>query len=98
MVYYYGLDDVELSAKHLTITTHVLINKFKNLTKVKIKKIFFTYIHGWKYSSSSLPLKSYSYWDKKIGLGICADWFGGPRLENGWLSARDLFKKINKTA
>ena len=41
-----------------------------------------------EYSSSSLPLKNYSYWDKKIGLGICADWFGGPRLENGWLSAR----------
>ena len=78
--------------------TQVLVNKFKNITKVKIKKIYFTHIHGWKYSSSSLPLKNYSYWDKKFGLGICADWFGGPRLENGWLSARDLYKKISKKA
>ena len=78
--------------------TQLLINKFKKHTRIQIKKIYFTHIHGWKYSSSSLPLKNYSYWDKKIGLGICADWFGGPRLENGWLSARDLFKKINKTA
>ena len=74
--------------------TNVLINKFKKLTKIKIKKIHFTHIHGWKYSSNSKPLNTQSYWDKKIGLGICGDWFGGPRLENGWLSANDLYKKI----
>jgi len=74
--------------------TNVLINKFKKLTKIKIKKIYFTHIHGWKYSSNSKPLKIQSHWDKKIGLGICGDWFGGPRLENGWLSAFDLYKKI----
>ena len=74
--------------------TNYLINKFKKLTKIKIKKIYFTHIHGWKYSSNSKPLNTQSYWDKKIGLGLCGDWFGGPRLENGWLSAKDLFKKI----
>ncbi len=74
--------------------TTVLINKFKKLTNIKIKKIYFTHIHGWKYSSNSKPLKIQSYWDKKIGLGICGDWFGGPRLENGWLSASNLYKKI----
>ena len=40
------------------------------------------------------PLNIQSYWDKKIGLGLCGDWFGGPRLENGWLSAKDLYNKI----
>jgi len=74
--------------------TNVLINKFKKLTKIKIGKTYFTHIHGWKYSSNSTPLKTQSYWDKRIGLGICGDWFGGPRLENGWLSAKDLFNKI----
>ena len=74
--------------------TNVLINKFKKLTKTKIKKIYFTHIHGWKYSSNSKPLNIRSYWDKKIGLGLCGDWFGGPRLENGWLSAKDLYNKI----
>ena len=71
-----------------------LINKFKKLTKIKIRKTYFTHIHGWKYSSNSTPLKTQSYWDKRIGLGICGDWFGGPRLENGWLSAKDLYNKI----
>ena len=74
--------------------TNTLIKKFKKLTKIKIKKIYFTHIHGWKYSSNSKPLNVKSYWDKKIGLGICGDWFRGPRLEDGWLSATDLYKKI----
>ena len=73
----------------------VLMNMEKNtLIIIEIKKIYFTHIHGWKYSSNSKPLRTLSYWDKKVGLGICADWFGGPRLENGWLSANDLYKKI----
>lgn len=76
--------------------TNILINKFKKLTGIKIKKIYFTHIHGWKYSSNSKAINVKSYWDKKCGLGICADWFGGPRLENGWLSANDLYAKIIK--
>ncbi len=74
--------------------TKVLINKFKKLTGIKIKRIYFSHIHGWKYSSNSKPLKINSFWDRNIRLGICADWFGGPRLENGWLSAQDLYRKI----
>ena len=76
--------------------TNVLINKFKKLTNINIKKIYFSHIHGWKYSSNSKPLNTQSYWNKKIGLGLCGDWFGGPRLENGWLSATDLYHKITK--
>ena len=33
-------------------------------------------------------------WNNSLKLGLCGDYFGGPRLENGWLSAQDLFKKI----
>ena len=29
-----------------------------------------------------------------VGIGGCADWFVGPRLEAGWISANDLYKKI----
>ena len=92
--YEYGKKHTDNYRNKKKFYTNVLINKFKKLTKVKIKKIYFTHIHGWKYSSNSIPLKTLSYWDKKIGLGICGDWFGGPRLENGWLSANDLYNKI----
>ena len=92
--YEYGKKHTDNYRNKKKFYTNILINKFKKLTKVKIKKIYFTHIHGWKYSSNSIPLKTLSYWDKKIGLGICGDWFGGPRLENGWLSANDLYNKI----
>ena len=90
----YGRKNIDSYKNKKTYFTKILLNRFKNITKIKISKIYFTHIHGWKYSSNSKPLKSESYWDRKIGLGICGDWFGGPRLEDGWLSANNLFKKI----
>ena len=45
---------------------------------------------------TSKPLRIKSYWNSSLNLGVCADWFVGPRLESGWISAKDLFKKINK--
>ena len=90
----YGMKHTNNYKNKKKFYSNILINKFKKLTKIKIKRIYFTHIHGWKYSSNSKPLRVNSYWDKKKGLGICGDWFGGPRLENGWLSANDLYKKI----
>ena len=72
-----------------------MINKFFQLSKIKKTKIIYTLNHGWKYSSNSKPFKIKSYWDPKKRLGVCADWFVGPRLESGWISAHDLFKKIS---
>ena len=70
------------------------IKKFEKLTKLKIKKIHHSRIHGWMYSSNSKPLKQLSLWNKSLKLGLCGDYFGGPRLENGWQSAHDLYSKI----
>ena len=73
----------------------ILIDKFFKLTGIKRTKVLFSLNHGWKYSSSSKPLKLKSYWNSRLNLGVCADWFNGPRLESGWISANDLYKKIN---
>ena len=73
----------------------ILIDKFFKLTGIKRTKVLFSLNHGWKYSSNSKPLKLKSYWNSRLNLGVCADWFNGPRLESGWISANDLFKKIN---
>ncbi len=75
--------------------TKILIDKFFKLTGIKRSKILFSLNHGWKYSSNSKPLKLKSYWNSRLNLGVCADWFNGPRLESGWISANDLYKKIN---
>ncbi len=74
----------------------IMIDKFFQLTKIKKTKINYFLNHGWKYSSNSKPFKIKSYWDSEKKLGVCADWFVGPRLESGWISAHDLFRKILK--
>jgi len=73
-----------------------LIDHFFKLAGIKKTKILFSLNHGWKYSSNSNPLKIKSYWNSSLNLGACADWFVGPRLEAGWISANDLYKKIIK--
>ena len=74
----------------------ILIDQFFKLTGIKKTKILTSLNHGWKYSSNSRSLKVKSYWNDKLNLGVCADWFVGPRVEAGWISANDLFKKMNK--
>ncbi len=78
------------------LNSKVLIEQFFKLTGIKKTKTLFSFNHGWKYSSNSKPLNIKSYWDSSLNLGVCADWFVGPRLEAGWISAIDLFKKIKK--
>ena len=69
---------------------------FLKLTGFDKKNIVFKKIHGWKYSYSYDKPKINSYWLKKYNLGICADWLSGPKVEDAWLSANDLYKKVKK--
>ena len=87
--------NIDKNKKNLKKNSKILIDKFFKLTKIKKTKVIYRINHGWKYSSNSKPLKIRSYWDPQKKIGVCADWFIGPRLESGWISAHDLFKKIN---
>ena len=71
-----------------------LIARFMLLTGLEKKKIIHRKIHGWKYSYNYEKTPLLSSWNKKNQLGICGDWFDGPKVENAWLSANDLAKKI----
>ena len=86
--------NIDKNKKNLKKNSKILIDKFFKLTKIKKTKVIYSINHGWKYSSNSKPLKIKSFWDPSKKIGVCADWFIGPRLESGWLSAHDLFKKI----
>ena len=86
--------NINKNKKNLKKNSKILIDKFFKLTNIKKTKIIYSINHGWKYSSNSKPLKIKSFWDPSKKIGVCADWFIGPRLESGWLSAHDLFKKI----
>ena len=71
-----------------------LITRFIKLTGFEKNKIIFKSIHGWKYSYNYEKTPYLSLWNNKYNLGICGDWFNGPKVENAWLSANDLAKKI----
>ena len=71
-----------------------LITRFVKLTGFEKNKIIFKKIHGWKYSYNYKKTPYLSIWNKKINLGICGDWLSGPKVENAWLSANDLARKI----
>ncbi len=73
---------------------NTLISKFLNFTGYKKNKIIFKKTHGWRYSYNFVGSPYKSYWNKKLRLGLCADWFIGPKVESAWLSANDLAKKI----
>jgi hypothetical protein len=76
--------------------SQIMIDKFFKLSNIKKTKIYYSLNHGWRFSSNSRPFKIKSYWDPRKRLGVCADWFVGPRLESGWISAHDLFRKISR--
>ncbi len=73
---------------------NTLILKFLNFTGYKKDKIIFKKTHGWKYSYNFYGTPYKSYWDKKLRIGVCADWLIGSKVESAWLSAKDLAKKI----
>ena len=80
--------------KNNSLITRELVSRFINLTGFDKKKIIYTGVHGWKYSYNYEKTPFLSYWDKKNKLGVCGDWFNGPKVENAWLSAKELAKKI----
>jgi len=74
----------------------LVLKKFEELTGYQVKNITFQTIHGWKYSHNKTKTKIDSFWDGKINLGMCADWFIGSKAEDSWLSANSLYKCIKK--
>ena len=74
-----------------------LVSTFLKLTGFNKDKLIYKTIHGWKYSYNLKKSPFKSYWDNKIRLGVCADWLVGPKVEDAWISANDLYKKQKKT-
>ena len=83
-----------IKCRKLTLDQFLCRSIIIKLTGFKKNKIIFKRIHGWKYSYNYEKTPYLSIWNKKINLGVCGDWLNGPKVENAWLSANDLAKKI----
>ncbi len=94
--YLWANKKINKNRENKELNSKIMIEQFFKLTGIKKTKALFSLNHGWKYSSNSKPLNIKSYWNSSLNFGVCADWFVGPRLESGWISAHDLFKKIKK--
>lgn len=73
-----------------------VIKEFSKITGINNKDLIYKNIHGWKYSYNYNKTTLKSYWNKKFKIGLCGDWFNGPKAESAWISAKDLFNKIKK--
>jgi renalase len=73
---------------------NTIIKRFNKLMGFKNSNLIFTNIHGWKYSYCYKRTPFKSLWSKKYNLGICGDWFIGPKAEHAWISASNLYSKI----
>ena len=73
-----------------------ILKKFEFLLGYQTKNIVFKGMHGWKYAYNKTNTGVESLWLNKYKLGVCADWFSGPKAEHAWLSAKNLFFRIKK--
>ena len=73
-----------------------IIKEFIKHTGYNYKDLIYKNIHGWKYAYGASKNNIKSFWSNKYKLGICGDWLSGPKAEDAWESANDLFKKIKK--
>ncbi len=73
-----------------------IAKEFSNILGFNYSNFKIFKIHGWKYSKNNICLDKKSYWDQKLRIGLCGDWFIGPKAESAWLSAYSLFEKIKK--
>ncbi len=82
--------------KKKTYYSKQIIKDFSNILGLSNTDLKVIKIHGWKYSYNSKNSGKKCYWDKKLKIGICGDWFIGAKAESAWQSAHNLFSQIKK--
>ncbi len=75
-----------------------LLKSFHESTGSAVQPIYAT-VHRWRYAQALKPLGLDCLWDAGQRIGVCGDWFaagldGAGRIENAYLSAQALVKKI----
>ena len=92
----YSKKIIEIYKEKKTYFSKLITKEFCNILNLNYNNFKVVKIHGWKYSFSQTSSGKKSYWDNNLKIGLCGDWFIGPKAESAWLSANDLFKKIKK--
>ena len=71
----------------------IRLNKYITIHE---KNIEVTSLQRWRFANSIKSTADKSYFDSNLNIGLCGDWLISGRVESAFLSAKDLFKQINK--
>ena len=71
-----------------------MLDKSLDILELNKSEVQHCDIHSWRLAYKKNDFIHDVIWDQNKGLGVCGDWFNGPKVENAWLSAQDLAKKI----
>ncbi|MDA7704940.1 FAD-dependent oxidoreductase [Rickettsiales bacterium] len=78
----------------LDLIQEKLLDELQKITKFNRENIEYINIHRWRYANANFREAQKSLFDDNLNLGICGDYFLAGRVENGFLSALDLYNKI----
>ena len=92
----FSKENINLLKKNKKKYQLVILKKFEKLTGFKANNVIFQSIHGWKYAYNKKNSNKNCLWLNKYNLGVCADWFNGPKAEDAWNSAKSLYSEIKK--
>ena len=92
----YSKKIIDVYKKRRKYYSNQILREFSKILNLNFDSFKVYKIHGWKYSFNRKHSGLKCYWDKKLKIGLCGDWFLGPKAESAWLSANNLFAKIKK--
>ncbi|MEM6690735.1 MAG: NAD(P)-binding protein [Planctomycetota bacterium] len=63
-----------------------LLDAFVAITQMEPIDLIFADTHFWRYANPADVLPTDHLWDPALGIAVCGDWCGGPRVEGAFLS------------
>lgn len=66
-----------------------MLKDFSGLFSIEQQPIFLK-AHRWRYARPKSPIEEAFLWHDSLGLGVCGDWCGGPKVQGAYLSGLKL--------
>ena len=96
-MYFTAVGKVRILLRYICVSVFFsLLKQLQKIIDFDQNKIDYVNIHRWRYANAKLREAEKSLFDQNLNLALCGDYFISGRVENAFLSALDLHKKILK--
>lgn len=75
--------------------SNLLLKEFAKQTGLDESTVQVSAVHRWRYSYVPECVKESFLYDPNLGIALCGDWCGGPKVEGAFLSGLQLAEKIH---